>query len=119
MLPFGSLAPVIFLPVLAFAYMLYFIAGAFSNGFKADEERLTDLSQEKKLVITVKSDVTENHTCCFYRHKSPKPDSKTGKYDITSAYEQSVYRIIKIPDKQIISGFQRFSHFSRPPPFSA
>jgi len=119
MLPFGSLAPVIFLPVLAFAYMLYFIAGAFNNGFKSDEKRLPDLSLEKKLVITVKSDVTGNHTCCFYRHKSPKHEVIKSKSVIPKSYEQSVYRIIKIPDTQIIFGFQRFSLFSRPPPFSA
>jgi len=119
MLPFGSLAPVIFLPVLAFAYMLYFLAGAFNNGFRTDEEGLSDLSLEKKLVITVKSDVTENHISCFCHYKSPEPEGIKGKSDIPSAYDQSFYRIIKIPDKQIISCFQRFSHFSRPPPFSA
>jgi hypothetical protein len=118
MLPFGSLAPGIFLPIFAFAYMLYFIAGACNNVYKQDKKNLSDLSPEKGHIITVTSDVSENPSCYFYGHKSQKPDCIKGKYEITSAYKQSVFRIIKIPDEKYISDFQRFYLFLRPPPFS-
>lgn len=119
MLPFGSFAPGILLPILAFAYMLYFGACALNKGVRGDENSPSDLSPEKTQIITEKSSVLSDTTCRLYPRKSAKPDAIWGSSDNLSAYKQNVFLIIRIPEIRIVYEFLRISPFSRPPPESA
>lgn len=116
MLPFGSLAPGILLPILAFAYMLYFGACAINAGIKGDEVRLPGPSTEKKLIKTGKSSVSPALTSIFCVNKNAKHDAIRRNIYNFLAQKQSVSQIIKIPEKQFIPDFHRFTLFSRPPP---
>ncbi len=116
MLPFGSLAPGILLPVIAFAYMLFFGACALNKGIKGNDEGCKDLSTEKKFIIKDKSSVSSDYSLYFQDHNSAKTGAIRRNRDIFLIKKQFVSQIIKIPDKLIISNFHSFSLFSRPPP---
>lgn len=119
MLPFGSLAPGILLPIFAFAYMLYFGAYALNKGVKESEESFQDLSPEKTLIITDISFISSDPASYLYTHKNSKSDAIREISDIHAAYKQTIFLVIKIPEIRIVYEFLRISHFSRPPPESA
>jgi len=117
MLPFGSIAPGILLPILAFAYMLYFGAWSLNKGYKGDENSLSDLSPGKRqLIVTGKSSLSADHTSYFYCQKGAKPDVIRGNCGDLSAHKQTIFQVIKIPEIRIVYEFNRIVLFSRPPP---
>jgi hypothetical protein len=119
MLPFGSLVPGILLPIIAFAYMLYFGACALNKGERGDENILSDLTPEKTLIITEKYSVLSDTTFHLYSPGGEKSDAIWGSSDILSAYKQNVFLTIRIPEISVVYEFQEICHFSRPPPESA
>jgi hypothetical protein len=119
MLPFGSLAPGILLPILAFAYMLYFGACALNKGVRGDESSPSDLSPEKTLIITEKYSVFSDTTIQLHSTGGAKPDAIWGSCNILSAHKQNVFLTIRIPEISFDYEFQEIYHFSRPPPESA
>jgi hypothetical protein len=119
MLPFGSIAPGILLPILAFAYMLYFGVCALNKGYKGDENSSSHLSPEKtQLIVTGKASLSVDHTSYFYYQKGEKPGAITGNCGDLSAHKQNIFQVIKIPEIRIIYKFNRIFPFSRPPPLS-
>jgi hypothetical protein len=119
MMPFGSLAPGILLPILAFAYMLYFGACALNKGFKGAENSLSEISPEKTQLITKgESSFSSYITCCLQFHKCAKQDVIKSSSDNPSSTNPYILPVIKIPEIRIIYDFNRITLFSRPPPVS-
>jgi hypothetical protein len=119
MLPLGSIAPGILLPVLAFAYMLYFGACALNRGSKGDESPLADLATEEvRVIITEKSSAWTDHHVFSCNHINPKHDVAPTDFSNHSFHSYNIFEIIKIPEIRIIYEFNTIALFSRPPPLS-
>lgn len=111
-LPFGTLAPGLLLPLLAFAYMLFFGSFALNRtAVKGD----ADNHEVRISEVPGKAAAAGSASYCLLSFDDLSGQGLTGEID-TPLIRPVITWIINIPDKKHIQDFHLLSHFTRPPP---
>lgn len=111
-LPFGTLAPGILLPLLAFAYMLFFGSCALSKtAGRCDAD-----NHEVQVGSLPEADASAGSYSCFSVSRDDLAGQGLKDDNDTPFIRQMITWIIDIPDKDHIQNRHLFSHFTRPPP---
>jgi hypothetical protein len=116
MLPFGSLLSQIPLIILALAYLLYFGASALNKVQSEDEQALSaGRVQEVERTITVKESDSDNG---IYYYKAFRSKFSICRIASKIILFQDLPEIVPhyCNDRLVISFFNGFNLFSRPPP---
>jgi len=112
LLPFGTLAPGLLLPLLAFAYMLFFGSHALSK--PAGE---TDAAEhEVRLTAPPFQNSAEGSASCYFLSHDDLTGQGLNEDTDLEVIRQVITRIINLPDIKHIPDRHLLSHFTRPPP---
>jgi hypothetical protein len=111
-LPFGTLAPGLLLPLLAFAYMLLF--GSYALNKTAEK---IDAGKHEVRISEAPGMNSAAGYASYYLFSDDGPaDQGLDRGNDNPVIRQVICWIINIPDKQYIQYFHLTSHFTRPPP---
>ena len=112
LLPFGSIAPGLLLPLLAFAYMLF--CGSWALNKTSADDNAAD--PEVRIILeSVKSSASDATTCYFFSGDD-STDPGLHKDEDSLPPDRHIFLVIKIPDEDITTDYLLLFSFIRPPP---
>jgi len=113
LLPFGTIAPGILLPLLAFAYMLFFGSFALNKTVgKTDADNHEASIREIQEVLPSTCDET-----CYSLSPDDLAASGLEQENFIPGVQQLISWISKIPVEENLPDYNLLSHFTRPPPY--
>jgi hypothetical protein len=114
-LPFGTIAPGLLLPLLAFVYMLFF--GSYALNKTTGEDRPGN--PEERIFIEPGESFLNSATPVFSYSTDDSTDACEGKTADLLNVDRHVCLVIKIPGEDIVPDTHLLPCFARPPPVSA